>query len=253
MASSDAIARYLAGVQVPVQQCGLYITPPTIKQVCQYGEDDFLTGVKIMSADRTFVNKIKDANPDLKDMEKFQLLLLVMNSDDALRERLTSFVEFICPDYQIEVAKGSLNFRQGEDNAIKGQINPFNFDGFAETLHDMFWPTAGTSDAFNPVNEKAEEIARKLEKGREIANKEKGGKSDQNGSIFGLYASNLSIGLCIDINAIYRYTPFQLYDAFNRFNKKSSYDFYMKIKTTPMMSTENMDEPEHWMVNLYGE
>lgn len=250
MVSSDAVALYLSGAQVPVKQCGLYITPPTVKQICQFGEDDFLMCVKMLSADRTFINKVRESNPNLKDTDRFQLLLLVMGSDETIKEKLTSFIEFICPDYRVEVAKGSINFRQGEDDMVKGQINPFTFDGFAETLNGLFWPSVGTDGGFNPVNQKAEEIARKLERGREKANKDKG-KSGKSGSLFGMYASILSIGLSMDINTIYRYTPFQLYDAFNRFNMKSAYDFYMKIKTTPMMSVENMDEPEHWMASLY--
>lgn len=247
----DSIALYLSGSQVPIKQCGLYITQPTVKQVCQFGEDDFLMSVNIFSADRTVINKIKEANADWKDMEKFQLLSILMNSDDTMKTKLTSFLEFICPDYRVEITKGSINFRQGDEDMIKGQINPFTFEGFSETLRELFWPATSSDSGFNPVNEKAEEIARKLEKGREIANKEKG-KSGSNGSVFGLYASILSIGLSIDMNVIYQYTPFQLYDAFNRFNIKSAYDFYMKIKTTPMMSVEDMEEPKHWMANLYS-
>ena len=69
--------------------------------------------------------------------------------------------------------------------------------------------------------------------------------------MFGLYASVISIGLAVDINVIYRYTPFQLFDAFTRYMKKSEYDLFMKIKTTPMMSTDGVEEPDHWATNIY--
>jgi hypothetical protein len=55
----------------------------------------------------------------------------------------------------------------------------------------------------------------------------------------------------IDINTIYNYTPFQLYDAFNRYWKKVSNDFYTKVSTTPMMDTSKMEEPESWSENIY--
>lgn len=245
------VGLYLSGAQVPIKQCGFYITPPTIKQIAQFGEDDFLVGVKMMSADRMIMNKLKDAQPDLKNVDDFQLLMMLFNSDEQFKQQVINFMEFICPDYEVEVAKNSINFRQGDDNMVKGQINPFTFEYFSNILKELFWPPAKAEAEYNPVNEKAEEIARKLEHGRAIANKDKGSASGEKGSLYAIYISVLSVGMCLDMNTLYQYTPFQLYDVFNRYTMKNQYDFYMKIKTTPMMSVEDMDEPEYWMSNMY--
>ena len=46
------------------------------------------------------------------------------------------------------------------------------------------------------------------------------------------------------INVFYNYTPFQLYDAFNRYFAKVQSDFYTKVSTTPLMDVSKMETPE---------
>ena len=48
----------------------------------------------------------------------------------------------------------------------------------------------------------------------------------------------------IDINILYGYTPFQLYNLFMRYWKKINSDFYQKVSTTPMMDVSKMEEPD---------
>ena len=55
----------------------------------------------------------------------------------------------------------------------------------------------------------------------------------------------------LDINVLFSYTPFQLYDAFLRYWKKVAYDIYQKVSTTPLMDVSKMDTPDDWSLNLY--
>ena len=68
---------------------------------------------------------------------------------------------------------------------------------------------------FNPVNDAAAAIAKKLQKGREKRAEARGKQS-----LFGIYCSTLSIGMNMDVNIFFNYTPFQLYDAYNRYFAK---------------------------------
>jgi hypothetical protein len=70
-------------------------------------------------------------------------------------------------------------------------------------------------------------------------------------SLFGRYTSILSVGLQMDINIFYNYTPFQLYDTFQRYFSKVSSDLYTKVSTTPLMDVTNMEPPKDWSRNLY--
>ena len=63
-------------------------------------------------------------------------------------------------------------------------------------------------------------------------------------TLFGTYTSVLSVGMNLDINILYNYTPFQLYNLFSRYWKKINSDFYQKVSTTPMMDVSKMEEPD---------
>ena len=244
------IGLYLSGGQVPIRGCGVFITPPTIKAVSQFGEDDFLLAVKIVSCDRGFIVPIKEATPALENVPDFNILLTVLQSDDQMKDVVDRFLALVFPDYNVEVTKNMICFRVGDDKAMKGMVNQFNCEEFCTTVKELFSPQSrGESQEFNPANAKAEEIARKLEAARLRKSQETSG--GEKASLFGLYVSVISIGMSVDINTIYRYTPFQLYDSFNRYMKKGEYDLYMKIKTTPMMDTSKMEEVEHWATNMY--
>ena len=247
------VGLYLSGAQVPIKPCGIYVTPPTIRQIVQFGEDDFLTSLKIASGDRKFVNSIRQQQPSLVDAEDFIVLSVAMQGSEQIKDEIQSLLDLLFPDFNVSIEPASIDFKTGDEDIVKGQINQFNFESFSNTLNELFWPAEKFKNDFNPANSKAEEIARKLEEGRKKAQKDKGESGGDKTSMFAMYASVLSIALGVSINEIFSYTPFQLYDGFNRYMAKSRYDLYMKIQTTPMMSTEKMSEEdkEHWAINLY--
>ena len=71
--------------------------------------------------------------------------------------------------------------------------------------------------------------------------------------MFGLYTSILSVGLGMDINILYNYTPFQLYDAFKRFTVKIQYDTYRELITIPFADTSSITPADNWIDNIYKE
>lgn len=130
-----------------------------------------------------------------------------------------------------------------------GMINAFNFESFQKIVKDLFEPDNNNNEPeYNPANDMAAKIAEKIRRGRE--RKAQLGKEGPQ-SLFGRYASVLSIGMQMDINIFFNYTPFQLYDAFTRYFAKVSSDLYTKVSTTPLMDVSNMEPPEEWMRNLY--
>ena len=93
-----------------------------------------------------------------------------------------------------------------------------------------------------------------MKKGNEIRRKIKQsekGDADNDESIFGTFTSVLAIGLQMDINVLYNYTPFQIFDAYKRYNMKQDFDLYRKIATTPLMDASKIDEPKNWVGNIY--
>jgi len=252
MAIQGDLAQILSGMQIRVAGCNIAVTQPTIREISAYGEDLFLGGLQILVKTEKIIAPIKEGNSRLAMLSDFQILIATLENDTSMKEAIDNLFSLIFPDYSWEFAPGSINFRIGENKSIIGQINPMNFQNLQNILDTLFLPQIGDrEEEFKPVNSAAEEIAKKLQKGREqraaIQRKEKGGV----GSVFANYTSALSIGLSMDINILYGYTPFQLYDAFSRYAAKMAYDLHMKVSTTPFMDTSEMKEPKNWLENLY--
>lgn len=245
------VAKLFAGIPIIVPGANVAVTQPKVKDIVAFGEDDFFLAVQLfLSADK-MAEKIKQGNTRLEFLSDFQVLLVVLDEDKESREAIGRFFELIFPDYEYEFAPGSVNFKV--DGRTVGQLNPMDFEAFQTVLKNCFIPLGkndGQEQEYNPANEAAAAIAAKLKRGNEIRAQMKA-KDNNTSSLFATYVSALSIGLAMDINVLLQYTPFQLYDAFRRYNMKEACDFYKKICSTPLMDASKMDEPENWLGDMY--
>ena len=245
------VGLYLSGQQVEIPGANIFIEQPTIKQIVNFGEDEFLMAISLLTKTENLIKQLKEGNSGLEIYSDFQLLMIVLKEDDSVRQLIQNLFELIFPCYHIEIADFGINFliKEEDKDIFVGQIHPYNFDDFKILLSDLF-SMHGIGDAeekdFNPVNDAAAEIAKKLQKGREKRAQARGPQS-----LFGIYCSVLSIGMSMDINIFYNYTPFQLYDAYNRYFAKWQSDFYMRVSTMPFMDVSKMERPEEWSRHLY--
>lgn len=242
------VGLYLSGSPVPVNMCAIYVTQPTIKQILQFGEVDFLMGVHLLTNIEDFLGDIRNqGNLELDAMSDFQILMMLVEQDPSVKKTLSILFELIFPDYEISYTKNSMNFslRDDEQKKMIGQVTPFTFNMLQIVIKELFSLGGKTNgDDYNPANEAAQEIAKKLKRGKQKINELAGKNNKGDMSLFGTYASILSIGMMIDINVLFNYTPFQIQDSFNRYLLKVKYDLYQKVSTTPMMDTSKMEEPE---------
>ena len=249
------VALYLSGQPVQIKACGLYVVQPKIKDIAMFGETSFLTAVSAITELEDFVKSVKEGNSELKNHEDFQVLLEIIRSPDAkaVKDDFNAFFSLCFPDYKVEYTKKTINFRLEDQDTVVGQFNPFTFKDFAEVVDNLFCnKSSQDKNKMNPANDLAKEIAEKIKKGRELAAKQRGESSPEGTlSLFGTYCSILAVGMNMDINIFFNYTPFQLYDVFNRYILKMSSDFYQRIATMPFMKTDNIEQPEEWTKNLY--
>lgn len=239
-----------------VPNVNVAITQPCIKDIAAFGEDDFFMGLQMLIKAESVIAPIKQGNPQLAMLDTFQLLIIGMNQDAQMRRLIENFLEFIMPDYEIQLAPGSINFKNPEVNQIVGQLNPMNFEAFQQTLQSCFLPVnleGEEATEYNPANEQAAAIAEKLKKGAEKVKKLKAMENNNGdaGSLLANYSSILSIGLGVDVNVILNYTLFQLFDGFRRYTIKMQFDLYKKVSTTPFMDTSKMKTPDDWLDNIY--
>lgn len=242
------IGLYLSGSPVVVPSCMIYITQPTVREIVQFNETNFLMAVQLLSDTESFLGDIRneEGNSELKNMSDFQILLIMVEQDPTVKKYFSSLFELIFPEYEIVYGKMNIDFyiTEGEEKQMVGRVTPFTFEEFQKVIKELFSLQANNKEEYNPTNEAAKAIADKLKKARQKRDRLDGKKHDTNVSIFGTYASVLAIGMNMDINVFFNYTPFQLYDAFQRYWLKSKYDFYQKIASTPLMDTSKMEEPE---------
>ena len=243
----DQIALFLSGQDVPIVECNIIVHQPTIKQIAIFKETSFISAVQLFSQVDENIAKLRELNPLTEQFSDFELLMALLNQDDKMKKSVNDFFELIFPRYVIEIRDKEICFYQ--DDRRVGMINFYNYKVFCDTINKLFGlPT--DKKKYNPANKKAEELVNKFKKRAEILAKQKG-KKDDSPSLYGSYVSILSVGMNLDLNILLNYTPFQLYDTFDRYWKKNSSDFYQRVSTMPMMDTSKMEEPDSWTNNLY--
>lgn len=249
------IGLYLSGCQVPIKMCGMYITQPKVRDIVQFGESDFFAIAHILSDIPEFVKEVKEGNSVLKEKPDFQIFIGILGNDknSQVRRMFDNFMELCFSDFRVDVTKKSINFKVDVDGGNVGQVNPFNFREFSRTIKELFMPKDQEEDIeynIDPNNKRAVEMLKKIEANRR-KRKEAQNKEGGNTSIFAHYTSILSIGMNMDINVFYNYTPFQLYNAFDRYLAKFQYDIYQKTMMTPFVDTSKIEEVESWLVDIY--
>lgn len=255
MAIKGDLGQILSGSDIPLKECNIIIKQPTLKEICLFGEDNFLANVNFFTKAEKVVSSIREGNSRLAMLSDFQLLMIIIDEDSLTKKSIIDFFELILPGYRVRFDPGSICFLIEGSEKIVGQLNPMNFLTFQKTLEILFIPKSILKENepdYNPANDKAAEIAAKLKKGRQIREEMTADQGKSSGSLFGDWTSILSVGLGISIQDLFQYTPFQLYDAYKRYQKKLAYDLYQKVSTTPMMDVSKMEEPDNWMEGLYN-
>ena len=240
---------FLSGKPVLIQDLNIVIVPPTITNIVMFGEDDFLFATQLIAHTDEFVQEIKRGNSELDIFSNFQLLMTLVREDNNIHNIIENFLEFIFPDYKVVFQDNLIDFKivQDEKERTISRINPFNYDILKDTISNLFLNQTIMEQEieYNPANDAAKQIADKIKAGRKKTKQLKSEKGKDQ-SMFAQICSSLSIGLQMDINIFFNYTPFQLYDIYSRFFLKQAYDFYQKVSTTPLMDTSKMEVPEEW-------
>lgn len=252
--SKKNLGLILSGQPVLIPSANIYITQPKVKDIVMFGEDDFLTAIQLLIDLSQFSEMIKKGNSDLVFYSDFQLLLMIISEDATVNKLISKLFELLFPEYNFNITENTIDFsiREEDSQQIIGRLYPFNYEEFQNTLNDLFIPKSDNEREpdYNPANAAAEKIAQKIKAGRKKVHAQKAAIEGEH-SIFADYCSTLSIGMNMDINILYNYTSFQLYDAYRRYFAKSASDFYMRISSMPMMDTSKMEAPPDWNRNLY--
>lgn len=239
----DTRLAMICGTDIPVPSCQLVLHQPTLEEISYIGERDFFSGAQTLCLHKSMFIEDKIL---LMTTTNFQIFMMIMSEKEAKdkKEAVKSVLTLLLPDYQILFTPNSLVFKKDDITIL---IDEENFEIFQEALRDIFCMNDGPMDqqTFNPINDRAKQIADKIMKGRQKVAELKG---NSNVSVFTQYISMLTIGLHISMLELKKLTMFQLYDLVERFMLYINWDIDLRSRLAGAKPDEH---PENWMKNIH--
>ena len=234
----------MCGTDYPVPECQLTIHQPRIKEIAYIGEQDFFNGIQCLCLNKTMF--VKDESL-LEDTNNFQLFMTIMSEKEAVDKKIA--VQQVCtllfPKHKVLFTPRSF-ILNGESGSI--QIDETNFEFLQEAITNICCLKTGPMDqqAFNPVNDKAREIAEKLMRGRQRVAEQKG---QSNVSIFSQYLSILTIGLnSMSLQDTMDLSMYQLYDLVERYMLYINWDMDIRCR---LAGGKPDSQPDNWMKTIH--
>lgn len=239
----DTRLAMICGTDIPVPSCQLVLHQPTLEEISFIGESDFFSGAQTLCLHKTMFIEDKVL---LMTTTNFQIFMMIMSEKEAKekKEAVKQVLTLLLPNYQILFTPNSLVFKKDDVTIL---IDEDNFEDLQKALRAIFCMEDGPMDqqTFNPINDRAKQIADKIMKGRKKVAELKG---NSNISVFTQYISMLTIGLHISMLELKKLTMFQLYDLVERFMLYINWDIDLRSRLAGAKPDEH---PENWMKNIH--
>ena len=241
----------LSGADIPFVEGTVTIHQPTIYEISLIGEETLFSGCELLRFSKDILST--EDKTRLSNYTDFNILMSIMNDNSASVKSNVSdakqVLQLIFPQYEVVINQKEILLLDVNDKfTLCGQINDINFLQFKEVISEIFClkQTSSTQD-YNVQGELAKKIADKLKR-RQQQLAELSAKPKKV-AIFSRYISILTVGEHKDMNSFMKYTVYQLFDEFQRFQLKMSYDIIYQAK---MAGAKDLKEPEDWMKDIHN-
>lgn len=236
------------GLDIPIPSLQLIIHPIELKEIGLMGESKFFPAVQLLCLDK---DMLAQGENDLQSMSNFQVLMSVLNQseDKTKKTSVRLLLQFLFPQYQVLLTPNSIILNKEDDSIL---IDDSNFDILQEVLREVLCVSSmfqGENIIYNPLNNRAKEIAAKLIKGRQKVAAIKGKKS-ANSSIFIRYVSILITGQIATREDCAKMNLFTLFDLMERFNLKRIEERDFNIRLAGGKPDKTVDS---WEKDLYDD
>jgi len=236
----------LSGNDIPFIEAQVTIHQPTIKEIAYIGEEAFFTGCELINFSKNILPEQDKVN--LEDKTNFDILIAILRERNAVMQRNRNCVEMVLalifPWYTIDITSDAIVLEKEEERHL---INNDNFETFKTIFNMMFSFSRDETRDYNPSGDLAKQIAEKLKKRHQKLAELKEGK--QKIDILSRYVSILAVGEHKDMNSLLNLSVYQLFDEFERFKLKMSYDIYFQAK---MAGAKDLKEVEDWMKDIHS-
>ena len=232
------------GAQVPIHQ-------PSLEEIAYIGGQDVLfPGCELLRISKNILTESDKV--DLDSIENFDILMqIVSTASPELRkpiEKAQLVLQILFPQYEIQWKPPfEIVLKKGDELYF---INRTNYDELRQIIAEIFCiEKTGSGDGdYDPLNPMAARIAQQLrERKKKLAQLH--GNQDIQTSIFDRYISILSVGLQKNKNELIKYSVYQLFDEFERYQAKVAYDIYVQAK---MAGAKDIEEVDTWMKDFHS-
>ena len=174
---------------------------------------------------------------------------IMNNKTDSTIKRNILSVELVLsllfPEYSLMIMPSVLVLtKENEGKKEQCLINNDNFEQFKSIIQQMFCLKALKSQDYNPANKLAQQIANKFRNRRKMLEKKTSDEEHKALSILQRYVSILVLANHHTYSELMQYTVYQLFDQFRRFEKKYSYDIWLKAK---LAGAQNLEDVDSWL------
>ena len=236
----------LSGNDIPFMEAQITIHQPTIKEIAYIGEEAFFTGCELINFSKNILSEEDKMN--LESKTNFDILIAILKERNAVMQRNKNCVEMVLalifPEYIINISNDSIILEKDKENHL---INNDNFESFKLIFNQMFSFSREETRDYNPSGELAKKIAEKLQKRHQKLAELKQEKKKID--ILSRDISILAVGEQKDMNSLLKLSVYQLFDEFERFKLKMSYDIYLQAK---MAGAKDLKEVEDWMKYIHS-
>lgn len=240
----------LSGADIPFIEGTITIHQPTVYEISLIGEEAFFAGCELLKFSKDILTD-KDKTK-LFNYSDFNILLSIINDKSGSMSHDVScallVLQLMFPQYEIDIQQYEIVFRELDYRNICGRLNDANFQAFKDILISMFClNNKDIAAEYNAQGDLAKSIANKFKKRKQQL-------ADLNPkpnkvAIFSRYISILAVGEHKDINSFMKYTVYQLFDEFQRFELKTAYDIHLKAQ---LAGAKDLKEPEDWMKDIHS-
>ena len=236
-------------IDIPFVGARVAVYQPSLKEIAYIGGQDVLfPGCELLRISKNILTE--NDKVDLDNIENFDILMQIISiASPELKKPIENaqlVLQILFPQYEIQWSPPfEISLRRGKELY---SINRTNYDELREIISEMFCLNKnGQNDDYNPAGELSRRIAEKLkERHRALAEKHGG---NEKSSIFDRYVSILSVGLQKDKNELIKYSVYQLFDEFERYQAKVAYDIYVQAK---MAGAKDIEDVDNWMRDLHN-
>ena len=241
---TDIRLALMCGSDIPIPEIQIAIHQPKIKEIALIGESDFFIAVQCLNVNKNLLRQDKTL---LQNTSNFQIFMTIMSEKEAKDKKYATqqLLSILFPSHSVQFTPRSIVLL-GKENTVS--IDENNFESLQRVLKEIFClsNTNNQQAGFNPVNDKAREIAEKLMRGRQRVAELNG---SANASIFSQYLSILTVGLSsMSLQELMELTMFQLYDLVERYQLYISWDIDIRSR---LAGAKPDDRPENWMKNIH--